>query len=143
MNDGPEWPALEDCESLIEMGDELQRRQIKAQHLDDGVDGQHITPLAFQDDTRCVSTSRSSQTSAADAYDYHVNVAGLASEGTSAASVAEIQAASCRAVDDQTCDGVVTPAHSYIDMRGLSKNQRKTARVELATRATARGRQHP
>lgn len=143
MNEGPQWPALDDCETLIELGEEFEWRQIKPQHLDEDFDGAHITPLAFQDDSRCVSTSRSSKVTAAGAYEHHVNVARLASEGTWAVSVDEIHAASCRAIDDSDCDGVDTPGHSFIDMRALGRNQRKTARVELATKATARGRQHP
>jgi hypothetical protein len=143
MNDGPGWPVLDDCETLIETGEELQWRQINPQHLDSDLNGAHITPLAFQDSTRRVSTSRSSLISAAQAYDYHVNVAQRASAGTWAVSVDEIKAASCRAIDDRACDGVETPAHSYIDMRGLDRTQRRVARVELATRATVRGRHHP
>ena len=131
---------LRDCEEVIADPDELQWRQVKAMHLDP--ETYEVRGVAFQDNSRCVSTSRSSIVDAASAMATHLAL-GLRTEGTWAVSVAEVEAAGCRVVADNECDDVEVPGHSYIDMRNLDKNARKIARAELATRATARRRQHP
>jgi hypothetical protein len=135
----PDWPELAPCEEIVPNSAELQWRQVKPQYINtDGADTL-ITDLAFQDDSHRVSTSRARLTNAESAYRFHVE-AGLRSAGTWAVTAEEIDAASCRCIDDHVCQWNDTPGHSYIDMRGLhGKAARRVARVELATRATARG----
>jgi hypothetical protein len=146
----PGWRPLIDCEGTVDRGEELEWRQVLPNYIIEEVDGGlHVENLAFQDDTRCVSTSRESIVSAEEAYVYRVTVEGKESAGTWAVSVSEVGEVICRVIDDSNCDGVDTPGHSYIDMRhldGSSKNagnRRKQVRQHLAARATTRGRQHP
>jgi hypothetical protein len=142
MTNGPPRPDLVDCELEIESSGELQWRQVHPRFVDVDV----VSEQAFvgtSDDRERVSTARASKTTAANAHAYFVTVLGRSSAGTWAVSVAEIAGSLCRAVDDEACHDVETPAHSYIDLRGLSKPERRQARAELATAANARGRQHP
>jgi hypothetical protein len=142
MTDLPGRPALRGCESLISESDELQWRQVHPRFVDGGV----VSEQAFvgtPDDRECVSTSRESKTTAAEAHNHHSSVLGLSSAGTWAVSVTEIEGCLARAVDDDQCPDVETPAHSFIDLRGMTKPEKRRARAELAVAANSRGRQHP
>lgn len=64
---------------------------------------------------------------------------GLATAGSWPVSVARVDEVEGRVIDDSACEGVETPGHSFIDLRGLSKSERRKARTELAAYVTARG----
>lgn len=133
---------LDECQTLVEDGEEKQWRQVHPRFIDGEVVSREAfvgTPGASDQ----VSTARASITTSEEAYRHHREGLGLESDGTWAVTVAEAGEADCRVVDDSACDGVDTPGHSFIDMRGLSKAARRTARTRLAAWATARGRMHP
>jgi hypothetical protein len=133
---------LRDCEFEIRDTAESQWRQVHPQF----VDGDFVSSEAFvgvPGERDEVSTVRSALRSAAEAYEHYVGTLGLASAGCWATSVAEITEAGSRAVADHDCDHVETPGHSYIDMRGMTKAQKRITRAALAAAATGRGRQHP
>ncbi len=132
---------LLECETVISNESELQWRQVKGTYLDRETCA--VLEMAFQANGYVVSTSRSSVVDAKAAMEAHL-ANGRDSMGTWAVSVAEVSSLGCRVIDDQACDEVETPGHSYIDMRSLgNKGLRRAVRVELATFATTRGRQHP
>lgn len=135
-------PELDDCEALVEAADELQWRQVHP----NWVDGDLVSSQAFKGTSRApdeVSTARAAKVTAADAFHHYTTELHLASAGTWAVTIAEVTSTACRTIEDGECDDVPTPGHSYIDMRELSKQQRKAARTELARLATIRRRQHP
>lgn len=133
---------LDGCQLIVEDGDESQWRQIHPRFVDGDVISREAfvgTPGASDE----VSTARASVTTSEAAYRHHREELGLESCGTWAVTVTEVGEAGCRVIDDAACEGVDTPGHSFLDMRGLSRAARRTARTELATRATTRGRMHP
>lgn len=133
---------LDECQSAVDDGDECQWRQVHPRFVDGTVVSREAfvgTPGASDE----ISTVRAAVATAEAAYRHHCEVLGLEASGTWAITVAEATQANCQIVDDAACDGVDTPGHSFVDMRALSKSARRTARTELAARATARGRMHP
>lgn len=134
--------GLQECEELIAVDEELQWRQVHPNYVDDGVVARDAF-VGTDDATDEVSTVRSSVRTAAQAYDFYVTELALMSAGTWGVNGMEIATSACRAIDDGNCAGVETPGHSFIDMRGLGKKERKLARATLATAATHRGRAHP
>jgi hypothetical protein len=133
---------LRNCEEAVEDSDELQWREVHPQWVANGVVARDAfvgVPASRAE----VSTVRSSRRTAEQAHLYYVKDLGLKSAGTWAVAVAEVVKVSARVVDDAACDNVDTPGHSFIDLRNLTKPQQKAARVDLATRATSRGRQCP
>lgn len=135
------FAKLAECESKIDDVDELQWRQVHPRFVDGDVVSQEAfvgTPGATDE----VSSTRSSGVTAAQAYAHFVNVLELSSAGTWAVTVGEVEHGGARCVDDAGCEGQETPAHSYLDLRHLSKAQRKAVRAHLAAAATARGCQH-
>lgn len=140
MPDGPAAPQLRDCESLLHEGPELQWRQVHPTFLKNGVVSQEAF-VGTPHDRDQVSTVRSVRRSAEEAHAHYTEVLGLASAGTWATSVDEVQSTTCRVVDDEACDEVEVPGHSYIDLRGLTKAAKKAARLELARVAQLRGQQ--
>ncbi|MCP9491403.1 MAG: hypothetical protein MSC31_16245 [Solirubrobacteraceae bacterium MAG38_C4-C5] len=132
---------LEPCEFVLEDDAERLWRQVHPEF----VQGHVVLAGAFVGTPTArskVSTVRSSVRTAKQAFDHHTTL-GLTSAGSWAITVDEMNVAGCQAIDDAACEGVETPGHSYIDMRGLSKPARKLARATLAQRATQRGRQFP
>ena len=135
-------PDLAACQSLIDEGGELQWRQVHPKF----VDGDVIAREAFvgtPEATDEVSTTRASVVSGEEAYRHHSDHRGLQTAGSWGIAVHEAQDAQCRVVDDSNCEGVDTPGHSFLDMRDLSKSERRKARNEWAAIATARGRSFP
>jgi hypothetical protein len=132
---------LEPCELVLEDKAERLWRQVHPEF----VQGHVVLAGAFAGtprDRSKVSTVRSSVRTAKQAFDHYTTLS-LTSAGSWAITVDEVNVAGCRAIDDAECEGVETPGHSYIDMRGLSKPARRVARATLAQRATQRGRQFP
>lgn len=135
-------PRLKECEELVEDGDELQWREVNPQW----VDRRLVARDAFVGAggfTEEVSTARASVVTAAVAHVHFVEVLGLQSIGTWAVTVAEVQLTGARVVDDADCDDVEIPGHSYIDLRGMTRSQKREARAQLAAFATSRGRCFP
>jgi hypothetical protein len=133
---------LKSCEVELHDGSERLWRQVHPHFVSaDLVSSEAFagTPNARSE----VSTVRSSARTAEQAFVYHTTDLGLASAGSWAVSVDEVNATGSRAIDDAACDGVETPGHSYVDMRALGKSDRRLARAMLAARATDRGRQFP
>lgn len=131
---------LKRCEVALDEGPEWLWRQVHPNF----VSGDLVSAEAFVGTPEArseVSTVRSSVRTAEQAFVYHTTDLGLASAGSWAVSVDEVKATGSRAIDDAECDGVETPGHSYVDMRGLEKSDRRIARASLAKRATDRGRQ--
>lgn len=134
--------SLRDCELVIEDPPELQWRQVHPQWVDHGL----VASDAFagvEGSRATISTVRSMACSAAQAHRFYVESLGLLSAGTWAVTVSEVVEVLGRVVDDAACDDVDTPGHSFIDLRGLTRAQRRVARATLAARATSRGRQFP
>jgi len=134
--------ALADCEAIIEDAAELQWRQVHPNFVDEGV----VSREAFRgtsDAPEEVSTIRESVATAEAAHHHYIGAQRRTSAGTWAVTIAEVETAGCRTVDDSACDLVDTPGHSYIDLRGRSRADKKVARASLATAATIRGRQFP
>ncbi len=142
MSDNPTWPDLNQCEAPLDKRKEVQWRQVHPNFVDRGVVARDAF-VGTPDATGEVSTVRSATRSAEDAYTFHTVALALSSAGSWGVTVAEADQTGCRCVDDVECEGVDTPGHSYVDMRGLAKASRKVARTELAAVATARGCQHP
>ena len=135
-------PELESCEFLLEDGDEDQWRQIHPRFLD----GDVVSREAFVGTSGAseeVSTTRSSTVTAEEAYRHHSENLKLRTGGSWPVAVDEVGKVGSRVVDDSGCDGVDTPGHSFLDLRGLSKVDRRRARTQLAAHATARGRSFP
>lgn len=135
MSTGPE---PEDCQSILDDPLEDQWRQIHPTFLDGDVVAREAfvgTPGATDE----VSTARGALVSAASACTYHRHVLKLETAGSWPVTVSAVTEAGARVIDDSSCDGVDTPGHSFIDLRGLSKAERRRARSELAARATVRG----
>ena len=131
---------LRTCETVIGGGPELQWRQVHPTFLKRGIVSQEAF-VGTPDDRDLVSTVRSSRRTASDAHAHYTEELGLASAGTWAVTVSEVEGVACRAVDDAACDDVAVPGHSYIDLRGLAKAAKKAARLELARLAQLRGPQ--
>lgn len=132
---------LEPCELVLEGDAERLWRQVHPEF----VQGDMVLAGAFVGTPTArskVSTVRSSVRTAKQAFDHHTTL-DLTSAGSWPITVEEVNLVGCRAIDDAACEGVETPGHSYIDMRGLSKRDRKLARATLARGATERGRQFP
>lgn len=140
MPDVPMVAELRECEMLVDDGAELQWRQVHPNFLKNGVVSQEAF-VGTPNDRDQVSTVRSTRRSAGEAHEHYVEVLGLSSAGTWATSVDDVVATACRVVDDEVCEDVEVPGHSYIDFRGLSKAAKKAARLELARRAQLRGKQ--
>lgn len=135
MTDG----ELRDCEQEITEAGELLWRQVHPRFVRDGV----VIAEGFvgpQPGTSEISVVRSSVRSSVQARAHHTERLGLDSAGTWAVSVGEVVEAQGRSIDDAECPEVETPGHAYVDLRLLSRNERKRARVVLATAATNRGR---
>lgn len=136
------WPSLDECEELIEATDELVWRQIHPNNVDRGI----VSSGGFagtEEDRYRVSGARGATTTAEAAFEFHTSELGLKSAGTWAITTTQADQAGCRSIDDSECLDVETPGHCYIDLRGLPKAEQRKARAELASAATARGRQHP
>lgn len=135
-------PNLTACQSLVDTDDELQWRQVHPNFVDGDVVAREAfvgTPGATDE----VSTTRASAVSGEEAYRYHSEQLGLGSAGSWGIAADEVQAEQCRVVDDSDCQGVDTPGHSFIDMRSLTKSERRKARTKWASIATKRGRTYP
>jgi hypothetical protein len=141
-DDRPDWPALQDCEELVEEVTELQWRQVIPRFVSEEGNKLVVAEEAFQSGSdRKISVARSCKVTAADAYALKEN-----SAGTWAVSVGEVIERSdgwSRVIDDSECPEVETPGHSYIDARVMDGEQRRRLREELARDATERGRQYP
>jgi hypothetical protein len=136
-----DWPPLRECEELLESPEDLQWRQVNPRF----VDGDLVSQEGFVGAgglTAEVSTAQAVLVGAEQAYAEFV-AAGFPSAGVWAVSVDEVSQVGARAVGDADCEDVETEGHSYIDLRGLSKGERRQARAVLATLATTRGRQFP
>lgn len=134
MTDG----ELRDCEYELDDADELLWRQVHPRFVRDGV----VAAEGFvgpKPGTSEISVVRSSVRSSDLARTYHTETLGLDSAGTWAVSVSEVLDGQGRSIDDANCPDVDTPGHAYVDLRLLSKNERKQARVVLAAAATNRG----
>lgn len=136
-------PELEDCEQLLTDPEELYLRQVSEKRVDRG----EVMPQAFEtasNDAGKLSGARSSKQSAEGAWRERETTRPGASAGTWAISVGEVAAAGSRIVDDSDCppppDLAEWPTgHSYLDFRGLDKDQRKQLRIAMAEAATDRG----
>lgn len=136
------FPQLRPGETELssEEGGELLWRQVHPKYTDGGI----ITEQAFQStssDPRRLSCSRESLQTAQGAFEHHTQKLELQSAGTCAVTVDEAIEAGTRPVDDSNVQEQVppTPGHTYLDYRGLSKQDRSFARDELALFATERG----
>ncbi|MDQ0241392.1 hypothetical protein [Arthrobacter bambusae] len=119
---------------------EMLWRQVHPKYADSNI----ITEQAFQptsSDPKRLSCSRESLQTAQGAYEHHTQKLELQSVGTCAVTVEEAISAGTRPVDDSEVQEQVppTPGHTYLDYRGLSKDERSFARDELASFATERG----
>ncbi|MBA2347881.1 MAG: hypothetical protein H0V81_06245, partial [Solirubrobacterales bacterium] len=92
-----------------------------------------------QPGTSEISVVRSAVRSSVQARAHHTERLGLDSAGTWAVSVSEVLKSEGRSIDDAECPDVDTPGHAYVDLRLLSRKERKRARVVLAAAATNRG----
>lgn len=139
----PNWPALEDCENLLDDREEEFWRQVHPNHV--SAEG-HVSPEGFTgtpDDRYRVSGASSTSTTAEEAYAYHTEVLELSSSGSWAVAVGDVLEEGCRCVDDSACEEVDTPGHVYVDMRGLDRGGQRAARAAFAAAATLKGRRHP
>jgi hypothetical protein len=131
-------PDLEDCQSVLEDGEEDQWRQVHPNFLDGDVVAREAfvgTPGATDE----ISTARAAVVSAAEACRHHRQTLKLETTGSWPVSVDAANSAGARVIDDSQCEGIATPGHSLIDMRGMTKSDRRKARTELAAHTTARG----
>lgn len=125
--------------------DEQYFRQCHPSFIEDGLP----STMMFRDfprDQGKLSGSRSSKTTEDQAYYFHTTSLELESAGTWAVSVEEVQGSGSRVVDDS--DSAIgpdpcPPGHSYIDMRPLSKGDRKRLRNRLIIETRRRGRFYP
>jgi hypothetical protein len=131
-------PDLKECQIILEDLDEDQWRQVHPRFVDGDVVSREAfvgTPGASDE----VSTARGAVVSAAAACEHHRQTLGLETAGSWPLSVDQVDRSHSRVVDDSACEGVETPGHSFIDLRGLSKGERREARTALAAHATIRG----
>jgi hypothetical protein len=122
----------------LEDRDEDQWRQVHPRF----VDGDVVSREAFAGTSSAsdeVSTARGAIVSAAAACEYHRHSLGLASAGSWPVSIDQVDRSGARVIDDSGCDEIETPGHSFIDLRGMSKADRRKVRTALAAHATARG----
>lgn len=135
-----QWPAPASGEQeLYPPTPELLLRQVHPNFLD----GNEITEMAFYPGSKSqeCSCSRETLQSAEGAYDHHTGKLNGKSVGTCAVSVQEVEDAGSRAIDDSAVQTYIppTPGHTYIDFRGLAKQERSFIRDELADAANTRG----
>ena len=143
------FPSLRDCEVELTDPDELWYRQGNPNLL--VTDGTEIGELAFRctaDDNGCLSGARSTKQSAEGAYHERNDSKPGSSGGTWAISVGEIQTVGARCIDDSECPPPATvptwpKGHAYLDMRPMSKTERRDLRESLALIANARERRFP
>ncbi len=124
---------------LLEAEDEQLYRQVHPSWVADGVP----SSLAFKPtskDEGMLSIALASKTTPKDAYLHHTKDLGLTSEGTWAVTVGEAAAAGRASFAQPLPD---SPAHGFIDFRGLSRKHAEVAAKILLARARERGRLHP
>lgn len=123
----------------LETGNEQLYRQVHPSWVADGVP----SSLAFKPtpkDEGMLSIALASKIAPEDAYLHHTKDLGLASEGTWGVTVGEA-AATGRASFAQPLPD--SPAHGFIDFRGLSRKHAEVAAKVLLARARERGRLYP
>lgn len=128
-------PQMEPLEDPAEM----LFRQVHPTWLDDGVpSSQAFVPTPK--DKGQLSIARGSLTTAEDAYKHYTTVRNLSSAGTWAIRVGDAIGVGLQSFNDRQPD---TPAHGFIDFRGLSRRDAKKKGVILAARAREGGRLYP
>lgn len=136
-----QWPALCHGETRLDE-DEMLWRQIHPSWRD----GDKIAKLAFQPgsgDDGQLSVSRASKISARDSHAEYVDDFGNRSSGVLAVTVAEVDDAGLRVVDDSGSVNAPKPCptgHAYVDFRtGLSRSAVSRVSACLRDSAFARG----
>lgn len=131
---------LRECEHQLAEPDELLWRQVHPRY----VRGTLVQAEGFvgpSPGTSEISVVRAALVTSSAAEAYHRDALGLKTAGTWAVTVGEVDdEARGRTVDDGGCDDVDTPGHAFVDLRDLTRNERRVARAVLARRATDRGR---
>jgi hypothetical protein len=123
----------------LETRDEQLYRQVHPSWVADGVP----SSLAFRPtpkDEGMLSIALASKIAPEDAYLHHTKDLGFASEGTWAVTVGEAAAAGRGSFAQPLPD---SPAHGFIDFRGLSRKHAEVAAKVLLARARERGRLYP
>jgi hypothetical protein len=148
MSDGPEFAPLEKGEELLDSPDELVFRHCAPGNFDE-VTGKPTAMIfrATDRDAGKLSGARQSKTTAQKASEHRTKVLNMASRGTWAVSVAQIETAGSRAVDDSALlpiDPEPAPGHTYFDVRHqTTSRERDKFRSMMLIAANKRGRQHP
>jgi len=122
----------------LEDPDELLHRQVHPSFVQEG----RVTSAAFRPtkkDEGQLSVDRGSLATPVESYERHTVSKGLQSAGTWSLSVGECDGEDLPSYEDSEEDN---PAHSLIDFRDLSRNQRKKKAKKLKQHAVKRGPTH-
>lgn len=144
-DDAPEFPPLQPCEVLADNPTEWFFRQVHPTFESEGM----IDVEAFTDSAhRQLSGARSSKQTARGAYEEWVARPGRLSAGTWGVTVAQVQRAGGRIIDDSACplpEGVERwpTGHAYLDQRLNGKQARAKLRDAIAGAAARNRRKHP
>lgn len=128
-------------ERVLTSSDDRLWRQVNPEFYADGVVGAGAF-VGVSDDRSRVSTSWEKEQTAEGAYHFHTAMLNLQSVGTWSVCVGTVVGANARAVHDADSECAPTPCppgHAYIDLRTLSRNQRREARAIFAAEANDRG----
>lgn len=141
-----EFPAIDACESVLDSPDELLFRQITKHKWNEVARVPSSSAFGPADaDKGKPSFSRSGVNGVTEqsSRDWHQNHARTPSLGVWATTVAEVQGAELRTVEDADCpvapEQERAPGHCYVDYRDLTRAKVRDARAELLLRALARG----
>lgn len=139
------FPALADGERLVPPGDALLFRQITRHQWDDV--NRRPSSASFgpaQVDMFMPSFAlEGPDVSAQTSRDWHQDNAKSPSLGVWAVTTQEVSTAGLRSIDDTAAPLAAgqkrSPGHAYVDYRGLSKQDERSARKELLLYALTRG----
>jgi hypothetical protein len=122
-------------EGVLSDPDELLFRQVHPLWCSDGVPSSQAFGPTKKDEGK-LSITRSSLTTAMDAYINYTTVQGLASAGVWGITVGEAAAVELKCFDDPQPD---IPAHGYVDFGDLPRRQAQRKAQVLVAKARSRG----
>lgn len=125
--------------------EELLYRQVHPSFIRDGRPTRQAFRPTPKDESR-LSVARGSLTTPQEAHEHYTGARGLASVGTWALSVGEVESEGLRAFPDPLTappESVPDPAHAVVDFSSISKSQAEAKGAKLRNWAVARGRLHP
>jgi hypothetical protein len=127
------------AKQLLTDADEALYRQVHPHWIADGVpSSQTFRPT--NKDEGMLSIALGSKTTPREAFVHHTQVLKLESAGTWGVNVAEITEVGLRGYEQPLGD---SPAHGFIDFRGLGRKQIETKAKLLLSKARQRGRLDP